>query len=229
MRRHSAIWIAFVVALVAASPLLATSWSGTSGAVGQPEQDPHGDSGEERPSAEDHGDGHGAEGSGDVFSGNLGNAIWTVVVFLALLYVLGKFAWGPLLKGLQGREQFIRLSLEQARDQRDEAHALLEKYEAKLAEARGEVEEILDEARRDAGVLRQREEQRAKEEAEKMIARAKREIDIATETAVKDLYANASRLSVDVARRILQRELDPEDHARLIDDAVRSFESRQAN
>lgn len=227
MRRHKAFWIVAVVGLLAAGPLLAMSGSGTSGAVEQPEQQ-H-DSGGEHQTADDQGEGHGAEGSGNVFAGNLGNAIWTVVVFLALLYVLGKFAWGPLLKGLQGREQFIRESLQQAKTERDEAHALLEKYEARLAEARGEVEEILDEARRDAAVVRQREDQKAREEAEKMIARAKREIDIATETAVKDLYAKASRLSVEVARKILQRELKPEDHARLIDDAVSSFENRQAS
>lgn len=180
------------------------------------------------PGDEAHAGDHG-EGEAGLFSGNIGNAVWTLVIFAALLYVLGKFAWGPILEGLQGREQFIRESLQQAKTERDEAHSLLEKYEEKLAEARGEVEEILDEARRDASAVRQREEQKAKEEAEKMLARAKREIDIATETAVKNLYAQASRLSVDVAQKILQRELKPEDHARLIDDAVRSFESRQAN
>jgi len=226
MRRHKAFWIVVVVSLLAAGPLLAMSGSGASGAATQPEHDPQPDQDTEHGAESAPGDGHGAEESGNVFAGNLGNALWTLVIFAALLYVLGKFAWGPLLQGLQGREQFIRESLQQAKTERDEAHALLEKYEARLAEARGEVEEILDEARRDASVVRQREDQKAKEEAEKMIARAKREIDIATETAVKDLYARASGLSVEVARKILQRELQPEDHARLIDDAVRSFENR---
>lgn len=193
------------------------------------EAEDHGaeDPGAEDPAA-DHGDGHG-EGQGSLFSGNLGNALWTVLIFAALLWFLGRYAWGPILQGLQGREQFIRDSLEQAKQQRDEAEARLQEYEAKLAQARGEVEEILDEARRDAGVLRQREEERAREEAEQIIARARREIGIATETAVKDLYARASKLSVEIAEKILQRELKPEDHARLIDDAVRSFETRKPN
>lgn len=231
MRKPNALWILLAAALAVAVPLYAAA-SASGGAAAQPEHDPQHDPAAEH-AAEDHGDGHGgghgAEGSGGVFSGNIGNALWTVLIFLALLLVLGRYAWGPLLQGLQGREQFIRDSLEQARDERDEAHALLAQYEAKLAEARGEVEAILDEARRDAGVVRQREEERAKDEAEKIIARARREIDIATETAVKDLYAKASRLSVVVAEKILQRELKPEDHARLIDDAVRSFETRQPN
>ena len=221
----SGLMILALVVLTAAGPVVAQDHGAPT--AEQPEH-------AEQSEATGHGDeahedeAHGG-GEGGLFSGNIGNALWTLVIFAALLYVLGKFAWGPILEGLQGREQFIRESLQQAKTERDEAHALLEKYEAKLAEARGEVEEILDEARRDATAVRQREEQKAKEEAEKMLARAKREIDIATETAVKDLYARASRLSVDVARKILQRELQSEDHARLIDDAVRSFESRQAN
>lgn len=168
---------------------------------------------------------HGGE-SGGLFSGNIGNAIWTLVIFAVLLWVLGKYAWGPILDGLQQRESFIRESLEEAKDERDQAEHLLKQYESKLAAARGEVDEILDEARRDADALRQREEQAAREEAEKMIQRARREIDIATETAVKELYANASKLSVEVAGKILQRELSPADHARLIDEAVDAFEDQ---
>lgn len=234
MRKPNVLWILVAAALAVAVPLYAAT-SASGGTAMQPEHEPQHDPDTEHAAAdhgdgeEGHGDEHGAEGSGGVFSGNIGNALWTVLIFLALLFVLGRYAWGPLLQGLQGREQFIRDSLEQARTERDEAHALLAQYESKLAEARGEVEAILDEARRDAGVVRQREEERAKDEAEKIIARARREIDIATETAVKDLYAKSSRLSVVVAEKILRRELKPEDHARLIDDAVRSFETRQPN
>jgi F-type H+-transporting ATPase subunit b len=231
MRSHHALWIALLVVLASAGPLLAAS--AAAGATidpsaQQPEQEPQQGSSAEPPAAA-HGEGHGAEESPSIFAGDLGIAVWSLAIFLVLLFVLGRYAWGPLLQGLQDRERFIRESLEQARDERDESHALLASYEAKLAEARGEVEEILDEARRDARVVRQREEEKAREEAEALIARAWREIDIATETAVKDLYAKASRLSVDVARKILQRELEPEDHARLIDDAVRSFENRKTH
>lgn len=200
MRNLKTLLIVLVVALLSAGPLLAAP--------------------------QEHGEG---AGEPSIFAGDVGNALWTVVIFVVLLWVLGKYAWGPILDGLQGREQFIRESLEQAKRERDEAHQLLEKYDAKLASARQEVDEILDEARRDAQALREREEQKAREEAERMIERARREIDLATETAVKRLYGQASRLSVEVAGRILRRELKPEDHDRLIDDAVSSFERREAN
>jgi F-type H+-transporting ATPase subunit b len=178
------------------------------------------------PEAEAHGHG---EGGVNPFSGDLGNALWTLIIFLLLLFVLGKYAWGPILQGLQGREQFIRDSLEQAKVQRDEATELLKQYEAKLASARDEVDSIMEEARRDADVLRQREEERAKEEADRMLARARREIEIATDTAIKDLYSRASRLAVDAASRIVQRELKPEDHERLIADSIASLEKMDQN
>ncbi len=172
-----------------------------------------------------------SEGGGDAspFAGDIGNALWTLVIFALVIFVLGKYAWGPVLQGLQGREKFIHDSLAQAKGDRDAAEARLREYEAKLAAARGEVDEIMDEARRDAAVLRQREEERAKEEAEKMLERAKREIEIAQETAVKDLYSRAARLSTDAASRIVQRELNPADHERLIAESISAIDQMESN
>ena len=166
----------------------------------------------------------GSEAAPSPFSGDLGNVIWTLVIFGALIWVLGKFAWGPILDGLQSRESFIRDSLGQAKQQRDEAKALLEEYEEKLAAARVETEAILDEARRDADALRRREEERAAEEADKLVERARREIEIAKETAVKDLYSRATRLSTAAASRVLGRELNPADHERLVAESIAAIE-----
>ena len=68
------------------------------------------------------------DGESNLFAGDLGNAVWTVVIFLVVLVVLGKFAWGPLLSGLQEREQFIRESLEKAKEERDSSEARLAEY-----------------------------------------------------------------------------------------------------
>ena len=102
-------------------------------------------------------------------------------------------------------------------------------YENRIAKARLETEEMLDEARRDAEALRQREEQRARDEAEKLLERAHREIDIAKETAVKDLYARATELSTSVAQSILEREIQAKDHERLISDAIAGIEHMERN
>lgn len=168
--------------------------------------------------------GHGGGGAISPFAGDVGNALWTLVIFALLLWVLGKYAWGPILQGIQGREKFIRDALAEAKTQRDEAEARLREYEAKLAAARDEVDAIMDEARRDAEALRLREEERAREEAEKTIGRARREIEIAADTAVKDLYARAARLATAAASAVLRREIRAEDHERLVSESIAALD-----
>ncbi len=157
---------------------------------------------------------------GGVFAGDLGNALWTLVIFGLVVFVLGKFAWKPILKGLADREAFIRASLEHAKKDRDEAESRLREYSEKLVHARKEATEIVEEARRDADAVRHKIENEARAEAAAAIERAKREIGIAQETAVKELYGLAARLSTDVAARVLGREIRPEDHDRLIRDSI---------
>jgi F-type H+-transporting ATPase subunit b len=167
-----------------------------------------------------------AEGGGwNPLQGDFGNFVWTVVVLLLVFWVLSKYAWGPLLGALQGREDFIRSSLEQAKGERDQARVLLGEYEAKLASARQEIDGMIDEARRDAASLREREEASAKAEARQIVDRARREIDIATDTAVAELYERATSLATLAAGKVLERELTGADHQRLIAESIRAVEA----
>ena len=162
-------------------------------------------------------------GEENIFAGDLGNMIWTVVIFVLVLVVLGKFAWGPILEGLQARETFIRESLAEAKADRESAEERLKQYEARLAEARAEATALVDEGRRDAEVVRQTIEANAKEEAGKIVERARREIDLAKEAAVEEIYGLTGRLAVEVASQIIRKELTVEDHARLIDEAAQKM------
>lgn len=168
-------------------------------------------------------------GSYNIFAGDLGNAVWTLVVFLLVLVVLGKYAWGPILKGLQEREGFIRDSLSQAKADRDAAEAHLKSYEARLAQARAEASAIVEEARRDAEAVKGRVLAETQKESEKLTERAKREITLAKETAVKELFTMAGRLATDAASRIIRQELKPADHQRLIAEAIEQIERGAAN
>ncbi|MGE0638825.1 MAG: F0F1 ATP synthase subunit B [Thermoanaerobaculia bacterium] len=160
------------------------------------------------------------EAAGGPFEGNIGVALWTLVIFALVIFVLGKYAWGPILGGLQEREKFIRTSLESAKADRDAAEARLKEYTDKLVTARAEATAIVDEARRDADVVKSRIQDEAHAEATRMIERAKREIGIAKETAIKDLYSLTARLTTDVASKILGREVQPQDHDRLIRESI---------
>jgi len=165
-----------------------------------------------------------AEGqSNNLFAGDIGNVVWTLVIFGLVLFVLGKYAWGPILQGLKSREDFIRDSLDKAARDRKEAEARLQEYLDKINAARTEATAIVDEARRDAEVVKQRIEQDARAEAERVVARGKQEIEIATATAVKELYSTSAKLATELAGRILAREINPQDHERLITEAIESL------
>lgn len=169
------------------------------------------------------------EGGTNPFAGDVGNAIWTLVIFLLVVFVLGKWAWGPILSALQRREEFIRDALATAKHEREEAEARLREYEERLAQARAEATAIVEEGRRDGEAVRRRIEEEAREETDRMIARAKREIAIATETAVKELYEHSARVGVEIAGRVLRRELGPEDQERLIAESLRELGRLEEN
>jgi F-type H+-transporting ATPase subunit b len=155
------------------------------------------------------------------FAGNVGNAVWTLAIFLLVVGILGKFAWGPVLALLQQREEFIHRSLADAKRDRDEAEARLKEYAAKIQSARAEAGAIVEEARRDAEHLREDLRQRARSEAETMIKNAERQISLQTERAVQEIRREAVDLSVAIASKIIQRNLTKEDNQRLIDEALK--------
>lgn len=159
-----------------------------------------------------------------LFTGDLGNIFWSLITFGAVLLVLGKFAWGPLLGALKKREDFIRDSLEQAKKDREGAEARLKEYEQRLQTAREEATAIVEAGRRDAEVVKQTIQQSAKTEADAMLDRAKREIGIATETAVKELYSLTGKLATEVASRIIAKELDATEHERLIAQSIEELQ-----
>ncbi len=170
-----------------------------------------------------HGDEH-AEPS--IWAGDLGNVVWTWVIFLTVVFVLRKFAWRPLLGALQKREEFIRESLENARKEREEAKKLLEQYTEQINKAREEASALCDEGRRDAEEVRRRIESEARAEADRIVKRAKREIEIAHQDAIKEIYNEVADLATRVAGRVLEREVSADDHRQLVSSAVEEYRQK---
>jgi F-type H+-transporting ATPase subunit b len=168
-------------------------------------------------------------GSLSPFAGDIGNALWTLVIFGLVVFILGKFAWGPLLSSLQERENFIADALGAAKRDREEAEARLREYTERLTAARGEATAIVDESRRDAEVVKRRIEEETHAEAGRILERAKREIGIAKDTALKELYSASAQLSTELASKVLQREINPQDHERLIRDSIAALAEKKAN
>lgn len=156
-------------------------------------------------------------------------AIWTGVIFLLLLAVLYRFAWGPINDGLQKREDRIAGDIAAAQKSHEDAKQLLASYEQKLAQAGDEVRQLLEQARRDASEVGRQIVDKARSDAEAEHRRALGEIDQATSAAIKELSERSATLAVDLAGKIVGSRLDPAAHSRLIEQAVRQFAQTKAN
>ena len=170
-----------------------------------------------------------ADGKGNIFAGDIGNVIWTLLTFGLVLFILGKYAWGPMVEMLEKREATIHGALAEAKADRLASKAKLEELEKRLAEARSEASAIVDEGRRDAEVASRRIVEEARSEAMKERDRALRDISIAKETAVQELYQFAGRAATEIAGRIVDRELTAEDHQQLIASAIQDLSAKSAN
>jgi F-type H+-transporting ATPase subunit b len=169
---------------------------------------------------------HGKEEEVSPFAGDLGNALFTLIIFILVLVVLAKFAWKPLLTALQNREKYIRESLEAARRDRQDYEQRLRDLEARMNKAREDASAIVEEGRRDGEQVKRRIEDEARKSADALIDRAKREIGIARDSALKDLYEQSSQLAMSMAGSVLRRQLGPEDEQRLIADALAELSAR---
>lgn len=152
-------------------------------------------------------------------------AIWTVIVFAILLAVLAKFAWGPIVEALDAREQTVLDHLSAAEAKHEEAKGLLAAHEARLATAKDEVREMLEEARRDAEATKTQIVSEADAAAKAHRDRAVREIEQARDGAVRSLAETSANLAVDLAGKVVQQNLSAEQQA----DLVREATTRLAN
>ena len=168
---------------------------------------------------EAHGGGH-AEEAVSPFAGTIVQSLAAIIVFVILLVILKKKAWGPILKGLQDRENKIKNDLHHAEDAAKQATAKLAEYEAKLAAAQAEALKIIDQGRADAQrVAAQLREQSAAElTAQKQ--RAEADIRAAKEQALSEIYNTTATLATDVAGKILQRQINEQDQERLVHESL---------
>lgn len=170
---------------------------------------------------------HGAERD-NLFAGTLWQSGAAIVAFLLVLTILSKYAWGPILKGLQDRENKIREDLAGAEAANRKAQQTLADYERKVAETHAEARKLIDQARADAEAMRARLAAQTELEIGKMRDRARQEIKDARNQAVQELYARASELSIAVAEKILQRQITDADTQAMVDRSLKELEQLKA-
>ena len=171
------------------------------------------------------GDAHGEEAKPALLQFDPGAMIWTIIVFVVLLIVLRTVAWKPILRVLNERERFIQQSLADARTEREKAEQLRHSYEEQMTRARQDASKVVEEGRRDGEQVARRIQETARRDADELLQRAKREIQLATDTARKQLHDEVSDLAVRVARNIVRKELSAADHKALVEESLREMQS----
>jgi len=137
----------------------------------------------------------------------VGTIFWMTLVFLTLLFVLGKFAWGPIMKSLKDREDTITNALLSAEKAKEEMSKLQSDNQKILAEAKAERDQLLKEARDIKDKIIADAKGLAVVEAAKMIENAKIAIESEKVSAINQIKAQVASLSIEIAEKILTKEL----------------------
>ena len=147
----------------------------------------------------------------------LGEFIPMVIAFLTLMFVLNKFAWPMIIKGLDDRAENIEGSLKKAESAKLEAENILVQYQSKLADARREAAEIVEAGRKAGEAARADVIAKANEEAVVIIERAHVATVAEKRAAASDLEAKVAEFSVAIAGKLIGEKLSAEADAKLID------------
>jgi F-type H+-transporting ATPase subunit b len=153
-----------------------------------------------------------------------GLMIWTIVCFLITLFVLKRYAFGPIQNMLDERRERIRRSIEEAEKARTEARKLLEEHRALIGQARGQAEEILSEARKVADSQRQRVKEETEADRQRRLEETKRQIEAETHRALEQIRAEVADLTLIATAKVTGKVLDDSDHRRLIEDAIKDLD-----
>jgi F-type H+-transporting ATPase subunit b len=149
-----------------------------------------------------------------------GLMIWTIVAFAITLWVLKRYAFGPIQKLIDDRRDRIRQSIEEADRAREEARSLLEEHRALIGQAKNQAEEILAEARKVADAQRERQRGELDEDRQRRLDETLRQIDQARVQALGDIRRQVGELAALATEKITRKTLTDADQQRLIDEAL---------
>ena len=142
---------------------------------------------------------------------SIGLIFWQSLLFLLTLFVLGRFAWKPIMASLREREETIETALREADRARLEMQALQSQNQNLLQEARIERDRMLRDAQVAGNQLIETAKQRATEEGARQLATARQEIETQRSAAIADIKNTAAALSIEIAEKLLRRELQSDE------------------
>jgi F-type H+-transporting ATPase subunit b len=163
-----------------------------------------------------------AEDSGGSFlvSPKIGLMIWTLLAFGITLIILNKVAFPRIAEALDKRRRAIEESIEHAEQAKREADELLEEYRARLREAREQADDIVVRARKAAETLADETKAQATRQREELLAAARRDIEAETRRSLDEIRKEVANLTVIATEKVTRKSLTPDDHRRLIEEAL---------
>lgn len=150
-----------------------------------------------------------------------GNVLYTLLTFVILLILLKKWAWGPIMNMMKQREEFVANEIETAERNRKEAEQYLEEQRAEIQKARQESQTIIENAKKISEKQGQDIVANAKAEAERVKESALVEIQRERDLAVATLREQVASLSVLIATKVIEKELDEKEQEKLIQDYLK--------
>lgn len=139
---------------------------------------------------------------------DIGLMFWTVLTFLAMVFLLKQFAWGPLLHAVEERERRLKEDREAAEKARADAQKIQADLEARLASLDAKSREVLAEAQKEAEALRARHSAEAKEEAERLMEKTRASLEEEKRRLVVQLRQEVAALSVAAAEKLMRKTVD---------------------
>ena len=166
-------------------------------------------------------------GTNPLISVTPGLMIWTIVCFLITLFVLKRYAFGPIQNMIDQRRERIRQSIEEAEHARAVARRLLDEHRSLIGQARREAEEILSEARRVADSQRERVKEETEADRKRRLEETRRQIEAETQRALEQIRSEVAELALLATTKVTGKILDDEDHRRLVEEAVADLDFSQ--
>ncbi len=160
------------------------------------------------------------EGGSFLVSPDIGLMIWTLLVFGLSMYLLAKLAFPRITEALDRRQRAIEDSIDTAERVRGEAEKILAEYRERLAEARGQADEIVARARKSGEVAENEIVAGARTKREEMMEQTRRDIEAETRRAIQEIRGEVADLTVLATEKVTRKTLTDEDHRRLVEDAL---------
>lgn len=162
----------------------------------------------------------------DLLTPHGGLMVWTLVIFVGLFLILSRYAFGPITRAVEAREQALQDAIDQAKKDREEAARILAEHRTQLEGARGEAQKIIAEGRAVGEKLRTDMLEETRTQQQDMLERARREIAGERDRAIAQIREEAVDLALAAASKVIEKNLDDSANRKLVEGYLASANVR---